>query len=193
LLGADIADDLIPAQSENILGYWESATVIRIHDDLLNAIGCSKDDPLDPIPFPAGWDGSHATQCAKRRIVKLIERDFAASSSFVVKDPRISRLLPVWIDVLRDMHIEPVILIPFRNPLEVAASLAQRASTSRLGAYTAGWSWPNVRRRLPEQKRCARRSSAAPVGGRRLRCDGSGRRLQAAVRRAPQILRIRSA
>jgi hypothetical protein len=128
LLGADIAGDLIPVQPENIRGYWESAAVIRIHDDLLNAIGCSKDDPLDPISFPAGWDGSHGAQWAKRRIAKLIERDFAGSGSFVVKDPRISRLLPVWIDVLGDMHIEPIILIPFRNPLEVAASLAQRAA-----------------------------------------------------------------
>jgi hypothetical protein len=128
LLGADIAGDLIPVQSENIRGYWESATVIRVHDDLLNAIGCSKDDPLDPISFPAGWDGSRAAQCAKRRMAKLIERDFASSGSFVVKDPRISRLLPVWIDVLGDIHIQPIILIPFRNPLEVAASLAQRAA-----------------------------------------------------------------
>jgi hypothetical protein len=128
LLGADIAGDLIPAHSENIRGYWESAAVIRIHDDLLNAIGCAKDDPLDPISFLAGWDSSRAAQCAKRRIANLIARDFAGSSSFVVKDPRVSRFLSLWIDVLEDMYIEPIILIPFRNPLEVAASLAQRAA-----------------------------------------------------------------
>ena len=126
LLGTDIAGDLIPAHPENIRGYWESAAVIRIHNDLLNAIGCAKDDPLDPISFPAGWDNSRAAQCAKRRIANLVTRDFAGSSAFVVKDPRVSRLLPVWIDVLADLHIEPIILIPFRNPLEVAASLGQR-------------------------------------------------------------------
>jgi hypothetical protein len=126
LLGADIARDLIPAHAENIRGYWESASVIRIHNDLLNAIGCSKDDPLDPISLAAGWESSHAAKCAKRQIARLIERDFAGSSSFVVKDPRVSRLLPLWKDVLCDLHIEPIILIAFRNPLEVAASLAQR-------------------------------------------------------------------
>ena len=128
LLGADIAGDLIAAHAENIRGYWESAAVIRIHNDLLNAIGCAKDDPLDPISFPAGWDSSRAAHCAKRRIANLIARDFAGSSSFVVKDPRVSRLLPLWIDVLAGMHIDPIIVIPFRNPLEVAASLAQRAA-----------------------------------------------------------------
>jgi hypothetical protein len=128
LLGTDIAGDLIPAHPDNIRGYWESAAVMRIHNDVLNALGCMKDDPLDPISFPADWDNSRAAHCAKRRIANLIARDFAGSSAFVVKDPRVSRLLPLWIDVLADLHIQPIILIPFRNPLEVAASLAQRAA-----------------------------------------------------------------
>jgi hypothetical protein len=127
LLGADIARDLIPARPDNIRGFWESEAVIQIHDALLSAIGSLNCDPLDPISFPAGWENSPAAQCAKHRLMKVIERDFSGSDTFVIKDPRISRLLPVWIDLLEEMHIEPVIVIPFRNPLEVAASLTERS------------------------------------------------------------------
>jgi hypothetical protein len=128
LLGADIAHDLIPAQSENVRGYWESAAVIRIHEDLLNSLGSHNDDPLDPILLPGGWEHCGAAQCAKRRLRELIARDFGCSSAFVVKDPRMSRLLPLWIDILEEMDTDPIILIPFRNPLEVAASVAQRTA-----------------------------------------------------------------
>ena len=126
LLGADIAPDLIPAKPDNIRGFWEFAAVIQIHDALLSAIG-SLNGPLDPISLLAGWENSPVAECAKHRFIKVIERDFSGSDTFVIKDPRISRLLPLWIDLLDRMHIEPVIVIPFRNPLEVAASLAQRA------------------------------------------------------------------
>ena len=125
LLGADIAPDLIPAKPDNIED-WESTAVIQIHDALLSAIG-SLNGPLDPISLLAGWENSPVAECAKHRFIKVIERDFSGSDTFVIKDPRISRLLPLWIDLLDRMHIEPVIVIPFRNPLEVAASLAQRA------------------------------------------------------------------
>ncbi len=127
LLGADIAHDLIPPHPENLRGYWESAAVIRIHEDLLQSLGSFNEDPLS---LPAGWEGSCAAQCAERRLENLIKQQFAESRTFVVKDPRISRLLPLWIGILAQMDIDPIVVIPFRNPLEVAASLAQRAAAA---------------------------------------------------------------
>ncbi len=56
----------------------------------------------------------------------MIKSEFADSDLFVVKDPRLSRLLPLWFDVLDELGIEAVVVIPFRNPLEVAASLKAR-------------------------------------------------------------------
>jgi hypothetical protein len=130
LFGADIARDLIPATSDNIRGYWESAAVIGIHDHLLNSIGPRHTDPFDPLSLPATWQDTEQAQRAKYRLMDQVETEFAGSSLFVVKDPRISRLLPLWIDVLQALHIDVKIVIPFRNPLEVAASLAQRDAIS---------------------------------------------------------------
>jgi GT2 family glycosyltransferase len=55
-----------------------------------------------------------------------IRKDFAHSRLFVVKDPRITRLLPLWLPLLDQLEVEPVIVYPVRNPLEVASSLCKR-------------------------------------------------------------------
>jgi hypothetical protein len=129
LLGADIARDLIPAKPDNIRGFWESAAVITIHDELLNAIG-SEPDPFDPVSLPVGWQDTKQAEQTKYRLLDQVESEFSSSRLFVVKDPRISRLLPLWLDVLQTLSIDVIVVIPFRNPLEVAASLAQRDGVS---------------------------------------------------------------
>jgi hypothetical protein len=123
LLGADIAKQLVPPKSDNIRGYWESSAVVRIHNNLLQALGTSSGDPL---PLPDGWLESIPAQQAKRELASTIESEFADINLFVVKDPRISRVLPLWLDLLDEIGIEAIVVIPFRNPLEVAASLKAR-------------------------------------------------------------------
>jgi hypothetical protein len=49
---------------------------------------------------------------------------------FVIKDPRMTRVLPLWLEVLDERAITPIIIITFRNPLEVAASLERRNALS---------------------------------------------------------------
>jgi hypothetical protein len=126
LLGADISSDLCPSSPENPRGYWESDAVVRIHDRLLKALDAWHDGPFDPMPLRSDWLVTDAARKAKRRLTSAIKQDFADSRLFVVKDPRISRLLPLWVELLADIGIAPIIVIPFRNPLEVAASLALR-------------------------------------------------------------------
>jgi hypothetical protein len=124
LLGADITKDLMPpAAGNNDRGFWEPIRIVEIHDRLLRALESSFDDPF---PLPEDWMRTKPAQQAIRELTDEIERDFAESELFVVKDPRISRLLPLWLDALDDLSIEPIIVIPVRNPLEVAASLKKR-------------------------------------------------------------------
>jgi len=126
LLGADIAHDLLPASPSNSRGYWESHTILAIHNRLLQTVAASQDHPFDPTPLPIDWLVTDAAREARRQLTGAIQREFADSRFFVVKDPRIWRLLPLWVELLQDLGIAPIVLIPFRNPLETAASLAQR-------------------------------------------------------------------
>jgi hypothetical protein len=124
LLGADIASELMPAgQGDNDRGYWESPAVHDIHQGLLRELGSSWDDPF---PLPDQWTKTSASQEAKRRLADEINKDFADSRLFVAKDPRVARLLPLWLEMLEELDVEPVVVIPFRNPLEVATSLERR-------------------------------------------------------------------
>jgi hypothetical protein len=128
LLGADIANDLLPSlPGNNDRGFWESATTYRLHDQLLAALDSTW---ADPYPLVDDWLETEAAREAKRAIREHIDKEFAGSRMFVVKDPRVSRLLPLWLQALDQVSIEPVVVIPFRNPLEVAASLERRDGLS---------------------------------------------------------------
>lgn len=123
LLGADLAVDLLPANDGNEAGYWESADAWQLNDEILASAGSRWDDWLrhDPASVPALFG-----KAFKARALGLLERDFEDSPLFVLKDPRICRLLPFWLDVLREFGAEPACVLPIRNPLEVAASLTKR-------------------------------------------------------------------
>ncbi len=123
LLGVDITRDLIEPGIDNIRGYWESKSVVQIHEQLLEDLGSSS---ADPLPLPDDWINTSFARLARERLAGLIESEFGHSSLFVVKDPRISKLLQLWVELLAEIDVELVVVMPFRNPLEVAASLDKR-------------------------------------------------------------------
>jgi hypothetical protein len=133
LLGADLPKDLISPNENNVSGYWEPKAVVRIHNQLLEALGTSS---ADPLPLPRDWLELPCTRQAKAELARIIEADFSESSLFVVKDPRIAKVLPLWLELLDEMHVDTRVVIPFRHPLDVAASLKARdnmsLATSRL-------------------------------------------------------------
>jgi hypothetical protein len=124
LLGADIARELTPAiAGNNDRGFWEPKAVLAIHDRLLAALGSAWDDPF---ALPERWIETDAARQAKRALADEIAKDFIGSRVCVVKDPRLGRLLPLWLELLDELEIEPIVVVSVRNPLEVAASLRQR-------------------------------------------------------------------
>ncbi|AZN70916.1 hypothetical protein D5400_06185 [Georhizobium profundi] len=52
--------------------------------------------------------------------------EFGSSALFVAKDPRTCRLVPLWVDALDDLDVEPLFVHTHREPSEVAASLHNR-------------------------------------------------------------------
>ncbi len=125
LLGGDIAANLMPGMAgNNDTGFWESQDLYEIHEQMLSeAVGATWDDLS---PFPAGWyDTPKAAEYVQRFQEKLAQ-DFENSAVFVLKDPRICRLLPLWLRIFEQFETEPFFAIPIRNPIEVARSLKSR-------------------------------------------------------------------
>ncbi len=123
LLGASLAQDLIPPGIGNELGHWESRAVQELHNRLLAELGS---DLYSPVSLPADWFGSAAARPWIARIRDLIAEEYSTSTFFVLKDPRITLFLPLWSEAMRQSSIAPRFVLPFRHPDAVANSLEAR-------------------------------------------------------------------
>lgn len=124
MLGAALPSNLLGAGPRNETGHWEPARLIELHEQLLLDAGSSWDDwrKVDPeVDLPEG-----RLEHYRKEIRSLVEEEYGQAPVFVLKEPRICRLVPLYRDVLKDMGIviKPVLIV--RNPLSVAASLKQR-------------------------------------------------------------------
>jgi hypothetical protein len=123
LLGVDLGDDFIPTQPDNRSGFWEDASVKDADDAALAAHGMLWDDVgPPPEPWHDGFGGEHVRERLRETLVALSARGALCG----VKDPRISRLLPLWLPLLDPLDVVPVFLLALREPREVARSLARR-------------------------------------------------------------------
>lgn len=128
LLGCDIPHTLMPASPANSTGYWESNAIMSLNDDILHSAGSSWDDWLE---FNPRWYDSPVAESFLERGVEILQGEYGTSPLFVLKDPRNCRLTRFWFNVLKRGKIEPLVVIPLRNPLEVVASLEARDGMHR--------------------------------------------------------------
>ncbi|MEW6133628.1 MAG: hypothetical protein AB1591_10780 [Pseudomonadota bacterium] len=135
LQGAVLPKTLMPAQADNPDGFFESLPVVRFNNELLQDASRSWDDPR-PIA-PAWWKRRGRTLRVKQAKT-ILKREFPEGEVLVLKDPRISRLLPIWLEAASEIGLEPAAFVGCRNPIEVAASLFKR---NKMGAQTAHLLW----------------------------------------------------
>ncbi|MBV2186329.1 MAG: glycoside hydrolase family 99-like domain-containing protein [Rhizobium sp.] len=123
LLGAQPPKTLIQGDASNERGYWESNVLGRFHDRLLASAGSVWSDWG---AFSQTWYASLQAEEYREELPGLLTKEFGDARLFIIKDPRICRISPFWLRVLGDLDIEPKIILPIRNPLEVAQSLNKR-------------------------------------------------------------------
>lgn len=123
LLGAQLGDRMLASAADNESGFWEHADIVRIDNALLSALGR---DWHDLRPLPEGWMHGEAAKAARAALVETLGEQFHGDALWAVKDPRMCLLLPLWLDVLRELDVEPRILLVVRHPMEVAHSLQAR-------------------------------------------------------------------
>lgn len=122
LLGATLPKRLMAPSAANPRGYFESERLFELHEEIMRSAGTSW---FELAPFPADWINSAIGEGWVDRLAEALTAEFEDSPLFVLKDPRMSRLLPVWLRVFDRLDIEPNFVLAVRNPLEVAASLKE--------------------------------------------------------------------
>lgn len=131
--GAELPKSIIPPKVDNPKGFWESFVLNAFNDKLLLHLGCS-------------WHEMGMVNVSKlinaelliQEAIDVLQSEFGHAQLFVVKDPRICRLMPFWIEVFNRMGIEIKILIPFRSPVDTANSLKRRDGFS---IERGAWLW----------------------------------------------------
>ncbi len=123
LVGAALPQTLIGASDHNSVGHYESQAVKTINDRILSACRSSWND-WRPVAFDTLSGADRAALVGEARDVVIAE--FGAAPLFVLKDPRICRLMPFWDEVLGSLDIAVRPILGLRNPIEVAASLEAR-------------------------------------------------------------------
>ena len=127
-LGIEMGPSLMSGRAdENERGFWEHEKIVSIHDRLLAHFGSGWSDPG---PLPQDWVSREFSRQCQDEICEVLEQDFGSRPLWALKDPRMCRLLPLWMPVFDRLDIEPLFLFIVRNPLEVAASLQRRDKIS---------------------------------------------------------------
>lgn len=120
LMGAYVGEpeDLVPAAPDNSAGFWEREDVVGLSTRIFRECGAEWYAPLD-FDLARLGDASRA-ECRKEIRAAIARLD--ARQPWVLKDPRMCFMLPLW----RPELSRPVFVFAQRHPIEVAQSLADR-------------------------------------------------------------------
>lgn len=127
-LGLHLGNHLLPEQDDNKAGFWENAQIVAFNQRFLEHFNR---DWHSVLPLPA-FDPKDSDLPGKvAELAVLLETERGNASCLGIKDPRMCRLLPFWLDVLQEKRLSSAFCLILRNPFEVAASLWKRDGFSR--------------------------------------------------------------
>jgi hypothetical protein len=122
-LSVDLGDNFFDRQPDNPTGYWEDRTIVGINQRVLDELRLKWDDVA---PIAREHFMHHRIRLLRLKAVRYFNETFAARPLWGFKDPRTIRLLPFWVDALRDCSADDAYVVAIRHPRSVAASLFRR-------------------------------------------------------------------
>ncbi|TKI69923.1 hypothetical protein FCU45_04745 [Sulfurimonas crateris] len=122
LLDIDLGSELMKANFANEKGFFENSYLMHFNDKLLRRVNSSWDD----IFFDYDEKEQFIDENDKDELKNILLQEFNNSTLFAIKDPRICYLFPLYEEALSELQIGIKVLLPYRNPLEVAQSLEKR-------------------------------------------------------------------
>ncbi len=148
LCGAALPRGIGAPAFDNPTGHWEPLYAREINDAYLSLRQSAWEDVglayRNPPAGRAGF-GQHVglVRTLLASIHDFFVRDIPNAPAVVLKEPRISVLLPFWIHAAQQRGFNVKVLHVFRNPADVAASLAARDGMDASRAYML-WQKYNV-------------------------------------------------
>lgn len=126
-LGVGLPGETIAPDHYNPVGYFEWESVVQIQERLLIDLQRWWPAPEGTLPLPDAWLQHPATRHAYLQLRELISSSVDQQTGiWAIKDPRCSRLLPLWLELCAELSIPLRLLLAVREPGEVVTSLVNR-------------------------------------------------------------------
>jgi hypothetical protein len=120
--GPVLGEDLLPANEANPKGFFESRRLVELNNRILESVG-SAWDALEPLP--QRWWELPAAAALKADLADFLQGQGGATAPLLLKDPRLSKTLPLWKEVFAAAGVAAKYVVCLREPGAVAVS--QRA------------------------------------------------------------------
>jgi len=124
ILGVNMGKELMPASSDNQKGFFENRLIKEFNENILSKH--LNTTWYDINLLPNQWAEAKNLEPLYQEAKNIILNDYSDSDIFGIKDPRMSIFLPFWEKIFIELNINLKIIIPYRNPIEVANSLKKR-------------------------------------------------------------------
>ena len=126
-LGLALPGEVIAADQHNPAGYFEWDQIVAIQERLLIDLERWWPSEQGCLPLPSDWLSHPATLAAREQLRALISPEqLLQQGPWGLKDPRCSRLLPLWLDLAQELDLPLRLVLACRDPSEVVASLMHR-------------------------------------------------------------------
>jgi len=122
-LGGKFGERLMqPVAGVNDKGFFEDVDVNAINVELLKAAGS---DWYSMMPIDLDCIDASLLDCLQTKAVTVLRDKCADNDTFVLKDPRLTRLVSFWRPVFACLSLRVVYVVAVRSPISVAKSLAR--------------------------------------------------------------------
>jgi hypothetical protein len=138
-MGVDMAD-AANASPSNQRGHWERPRVNDLNDEVFAMFGRSWSSAAHVLSLPPHWLDDPRVHRVRAALIEYVSQCVAAApgTHWGLKDPRITRLLPLWRQVFAAIDATPRFVFCVRDPAQVARSLNAR---DRLAREQAEYRW----------------------------------------------------
>lgn len=123
LLGATLPRHVVPPNEGNPKGHWEPERIVALNDEMLQAAGS---DLYSTADFDQRWFATPRAGEFTAAAQAAVAAEYSDDRLIVIKDPRISLLLPIWQQALDALGYTVGHVLPLREPEQVADSLRRR-------------------------------------------------------------------
>ncbi len=126
-LGVTIDSPSDAAMSAHRIDLIGKEFIVQVNDCVLKTLGSSWDDTL---PLPSQWVEKFADSPLLLDIRNYLQSEFTQSNLVALNDPRLCKVLPLWMPLFLTHNVKLHAVLIVRNPWDVASSLASRYNFS---------------------------------------------------------------